>query len=320
MQIPTFISVPSDSDLDNINSAYVIDPVSNTIIDDSRNTQALYCLDGILTPTNYQKLLNAKITKPIIQDVTIGFNSSLLLVNSKSCVVDDILFGQDDEGLVETMAAGLIDTPHKSISFQAVEIYSESIRDLLTPSFVVKIHQDSVESSHASITSSVDFQTMIKKIQSNQLRSMDNSQTCTIYSFNLEQPDFASTLSIVCLPTIDYYCTDRNKVILNHGPLIAKSTTIVYETILSDNRDLAFDKATISRVLANHIGGNCRTRLFCSTTIQDFNDDYVKMICNLCKSIKKIQNYPIFNSHEYISLRKRELVIAKLTRIHPNAF
>jgi hypothetical protein len=163
MNIEVVLTVPTDEELDKMNSNFIFDSTSNVITCDGMDgVEKQYSLDGVYTFANFPSVCSPKIVNPLIQDVVEGYHTYLFL-----CGTRESSLPQQTPGIVRQLLLKLIEYSERfhRIEVSVLEVYSESIRDLLSPNSQVSLKGFTiVGNEYQLVKSQLDIESIMNQV------------------------------------------------------------------------------------------------------------------------------------------------------------
>jgi hypothetical protein len=137
MNVESFLVVPTDEELDRMDCNFSFDSNSNTVTcDTAMGIEKTYPVDTVLTFGNFRTLYDMKVVTPMIQDAVSGYHTFLYCASTKESMMPSALYGDNQSrGILKDVLIQLLEQSETfhTVSLSVVELYSESIRDILSP-------------------------------------------------------------------------------------------------------------------------------------------------------------------------------------------
>jgi hypothetical protein len=146
MNCQSILVVPTDEELDQLDCNFSFDSNANIVTcDTTLGVEKSYSVDSVLTFGNFGALYDMRIVTPLIQDAVSGYNSFLFCAATKESMMPYALYGDhSSRGILKDVLLQLLEQSETfhSVSLSVIELYSESIRDILSPNNEVSFQKN----------------------------------------------------------------------------------------------------------------------------------------------------------------------------------
>lgn len=291
-----------------------------------------FVFDRLFDEDASQKDVYTNTTRPLLDSVLDGYNATVFAYGATGCGKTHTISGtpQSPGIIFLTMKelfekiADVRDTKHVEVSLSYLEIYNETIRDLLQPSTkVLSLREDSdhrISVSNLSTHKPKDVEAVMEMIlQGNQNRTISpteanatSSRSHAVLQINIVQKsrtaDISESHTFATLSIIDLAGSERASATRNRGERLFEGANINKSLLALGNcinalcdprrhNHVPYRDSKLTRLLKFSLGGNCKTVMIVCVSPSSRHYDETLNTLKYADRAKKIKTKVIRNEH-----------------------
>ncbi|KAK6099468.1 tubulin-dependent ATPase kip3 [Batrachochytrium dendrobatidis] len=301
-----------------------------------RNKEYRYSFDRVLDEQTSQQQLFEVSSKPLIDYVLDGYNATVFAYGATGCGKTHTITGsQSDPGIIpktvqelfsrlKTLESDMNYTTDASISY--LEVYNETIKDLLSPGPPLDLREDNSRvivaglSEHTPATINQVMDLLLRgnehRTKAPTLANAVSSRSHAVLQIHLryrdKSPSGVATVKVSTLSIIDLAGSERASVTKNTGDRLLEGANInrsllslgnCINALCSDRPNhIPYRDSKLTRLLKFSLGGNCKVVMIANispATIHYEETHNTLKYANRAKNIKTklVQNTLEINAH-----------------------
>lgn len=292
-----------------------------------------FVFDRLFDNTATQNEVYANTTRPLLDSILDGYNATVFAYGATGCGKTHTITGTTTEpGIIFLTMKELFeridelkDTKHVELSLSYLEIYNETIRDLLDRDHkkTLVLREDAVKHvsvSNLSIHSPQNVQEVMEMIiTGNENRTMSateanaaSSRSHAVLQVNVSQKSRTASLSeahtFATLSIIDLAGSERASATKNRGERLIEGANINKSLLALGNcinalcdphrrNHVPYRDSKLTRLLKFSLGGNCKTVMIVCVSPSSKHYDETLNTLKYADRAKKIKTKVIRNEH-----------------------
>lgn len=292
-----------------------------------------FVFDRLFDDSSTQEQVYSNTTRPLLDSVLDGYNATVFAYGATGCGKTHTITGTPQEpGIIFLTMKELFerieelkDTKNVELSLSYLEIYNETIRDLLDPNTQksLVLREDAVQHisvSNLSTHSPLNVhQVMEMIIAGNQNRTMSpteanatSSRSHAVLQINIAQKNRTASLSesrtFATLSIIDLAGSERASATKNRGERLLEGANINKSLLALGNcinalcdprrrNHVPYRDSKLTRLLKFSLGGNCKTVMIVCISPSSKHYDETLNTLKYADRAKKIKTKVVRNQH-----------------------